>query len=540
MRSDPVAIVGAGPYGLALAAHLRARRVPFRIFGEPMSSWRENMPAGMRLKSELPASSISDPAGAYSLEAFYRESGRDPATLEPVELETFSEYGLWFARALVSDLEETSVRRVAAADGLGFEVELETGERFRAAAVVVAAGHLSFAQLPPELRALPEGVVSHSSAYGEPAPLDGRRVAVLGAGQSALETAVLLERAGAHPTLVARTDALVWNPVPPGPVRPLRARLRAPTSGLGPGWRVLFYSELPQVFRRLPVQRRLRLVRETLGPAGAWWLREAFERSVPVLLGCRLEAAASDGDGVRLRLRAADGQAQELAVDHVVAATGYRVDVSRLDFLDSGLVARLELVDGSPVLRRGFESSVPGVSFVGLAAAASFGPVMRFVYGSGFAARSVARDLRRLSISASSRVTASPQPAPLVGVGIDLVCVEEVEESIGRFGERYLQRIFTDGELAECGGSVRCLATRFALKEAAIKALAPGPEPIPWQCICVVSSESGRPSIKLTGLADELARQRGISHLQVSMAGRGALAAAVVIAHRDQDESKEE
>jgi cation diffusion facilitator CzcD-associated flavoprotein CzcO len=296
---------------------------------------------------------------------------------------------MWFARQLVCNVEPMNVKRVSA-QATAFELELADGERFLARGVVVAAGHLHFSHLPPELRTLPPEFLSHSCRYGDLAAHAGKRVAVVGAGQSALETAVLLARNGAVPTLVARTPELLWNPVPLNGTRPLRTRIRAPISGLGPGWRMRLYSDAPQAFLRLPEATRLRLVRTVLGPAGAWWLRDEFEREVAVRLNRHIAGARTDGDAVRLQLVSGAGS-EELEVDHVVAATGYRVDVGRLTFLSPSLKASVQRVEGAPVLNRRMESTVPGLFFIGLAAAPSFGPVMRFVYGTGFASRTVTR-----------------------------------------------------------------------------------------------------------------------------------------------------
>jgi FAD-dependent urate hydroxylase len=129
-----------------------------------------------------------------------------------------------------------------------------------------------------------------------------------------------------------------------------------------------------------------------LGPAGAWWLRERIEGHVEVLAGHALASAETGEGGIRLRLDAS-GSERELEVDHVIAATGYRVRLDALGFLDGALRNRLTTVGGAPALSSSFESSVPGLYFVGMAAANSFGPVMRFVCGTGFAAGRASRHL---------------------------------------------------------------------------------------------------------------------------------------------------
>jgi NADPH-dependent 2,4-dienoyl-CoA reductase/sulfur reductase-like enzyme len=389
--SPSVAVVGAGPYGLSVSAHLTARGVPHRVLGRPMSLWA-GMPRGMFLKSEGHASNISDPAGASTLRRFAREHDRPYADLGlPVPLDLFTDYGHWFQRREVPHLEVRDVVSLARS-GRGFAVSLSDGTALTADRVVLAVGVGSFAHLPDELVGLPDRLVTHSSAHRDFTRLSGQDVIVVGGGQSALETAVLLAEAGARPHVLVRGGVLRWNPYPVG-----RSPILHPLSGLGTGWRLLACARLPGTFHFLPGDRRVDMVRRALGPAGGWWLRDRFEGAIPVMTGTRIVSARPDGDGVELTLDGPDG-AGRLRAQHVVAGTGYRVDLTRLSFLDDSLRAGIATLAGFPVLSRRFESTEPGLFFVGLAAAAAFGPVQRFVCGSGFAARTVTSALsaRRL------------------------------------------------------------------------------------------------------------------------------------------------
>jgi len=390
--TDGVVIVGAGPYGLSVAAHLRAAGVPARVFGRPMALWRDYMPRGMFLKSPGFASSLSSPDGAHRLADFCAANGRPYAASGPaVALGDFAAYGLWFAGQVVPDVEQVLVTGLArAADG--YEVTLETGEAVRAARVVVAVGVQHFAAVPEQLAELPGSLCTHSSAHPDLAVFAGRRVIVVGAGQSAVESAALLHEGGADVTLVARTTKIVWNwpwPELDGP----RTSLRSPLEGLGPCWRLWAYKRHPELFRYLPRDTRVRLARTVLGPAAADWLGDRVNGKFPVLLGQRLTWAKADGDGVRIGLDGPDGGHQELTADHVIAATGYRPDVGRLAFIDDGLRAGLRTLAGTPVVDRGFGSSARGLYFTGPLVAPTFGPVMRFVCGADFAARTLAARL---------------------------------------------------------------------------------------------------------------------------------------------------
>ena len=393
----PAVVIGAGPYGLSVAAHLSARGSQPRVFGEVMSSWRSHMPAGMYLKSTPDASSLSAAKPGYQLADYCTSQGIRPlqdASDDIIPIELFTRYGQWFQEQLVPQVEQSVVTHVERA-GNGFVVTLDTGEEILTPTVVVATGVSHVDYVPDELAALapggqpsPDAAVSHTSQHSSLTGFRDRRVAVIGAGQSALESAALLHEAGADVTVLVRRTARFGTP-PEHPTG-LAGRLPQPHSPLGPTWRIYPFSHAPGYFHYLPEQTRLNLVRRVLGPLGAWWLRDRVAGVLPVLNQHAVRQASLDSGGVLLSTTCSDGQHAELRVDHVLAATGYRIDLAKLGFLETGLQQRIRLTGSFPALSRSFESSVRGLHFVGLPAAATFGPVMRFVCGAGFAARRVA------------------------------------------------------------------------------------------------------------------------------------------------------
>ena len=400
-----VAIIGAGPYGLSVGAHLRKAGMSVRQFGLPMQLWRAFMPEGMFLKSQGFASNLSAPDGTHTLEAFCQATGRPYASYGlPVPLDTFVAYGQWFRTELVPDIEEVLVTDVARRDG-GFELSLANSEQVRARKVVIAVGVEHFAYVPEPLSALPATVCTHASAHTDLSVFRDREVVVVGAGQSALESAALLHENGAKVTLVARKDNIRWNGVPLNPDRPLLQRLREPESGLGSGWATWFYSNHPDWFRHLPRSTRVSRARTALGPAGASWLRSRVEGQFPALTGLSVKSAKVDGSSVVLELAGTDGSSRELAADHVIAGTGYRTDLTRLSFLGSQIRSGLQTVPGtgSSVVGSDYQSSVPGLYVIGPAVAPTMGPVMRFVFGSEHAATTVARPLIGASAAGRSR-----------------------------------------------------------------------------------------------------------------------------------------
>ena len=412
-RHVPVAVVGAGPYGLSIAAHLRARGTRHRVFGAPMSLWAEHMPRGMLLKSEGCASNLSDPAGAYTLRAFCAWAGLPYQDFGlPVPRETFVAYGRWFQERAVPQLEPVQVEALERTPDGRFRLRLSDGAELTAARVVLAVGVGAFAHVPPELAGLPPGCVSHTSDHVDLTPFAGRSVTLVGAGQSALETAALLHEAGARPNVLVRQAAPEWNE--PLVERTLRAQLRAPRTPMGASWRLAAYLQVPDAFRLLRKPWRADIVRTRFGPAGSYWLRERILGKVPLTCAMQLRAAeALPGGRVRLTLDC-DGRERVVETDHVIAATGYHVDLARLAFLPEALRARLRTYRGFPLLGGDFESSVPGLHFVGLAAALTFGPLQRFVHGARFAAR-------RVSVAAAAPVPGARRrpgaraPAPAAG-----------------------------------------------------------------------------------------------------------------------------
>jgi thioredoxin reductase len=388
-------IIGAGPYGLSIAAHFRHRGIPFRIFGRPMDSWLAHMPKGMMLKSDGFASNIYDPENAFTLGKFCAEHGIDYADAGlPVRIDTFTSYGLAFRDRMVPELEDKLVSRLDRLHN-GFRLQLDDGEIVEARNVVLAIGITHFDYVPENLAHLPPELLSHSARHHDLAPFHGRDLVVIGGGASALDLAGLLHEAGANVELVSRSKELIFHNQPTGKPRSRWQQFRHPQSGLGPGLRSRFYADAPAAFFHLPEPLRLKIVGRALGPSGGWFIRDKVIGRLPLHLGCNLEAAEARNGRAHLKLRAGNGSSRELATSHVIAATGYKVNLERVPFLSHEIRSEIKLLNRAPVLSSSFESSVPGLYFAGVSAANSFGPVMRFAFGAGFAARTLTRALEK-------------------------------------------------------------------------------------------------------------------------------------------------
>ena len=378
---NPAVVIGAGPYGLSVAAHLKGHNIPTLIFGKPMEFWQK-MPPTMYLKSSWSALSLSDPAGAYSLNNFGKSNG--VGEQEPVPLQTFLRYGQWFQQHAVPEIDQTYVHKIVQ-DGKDFHIDLADGRSMKASKVIVAAGIASFAHIPDFARHLPSTLASHSQDYASFAQFAGKNVIVVGSGQSALESAALLHEAGAEVELIAR-----------GPVSWIDRRLYYytgtikrifyPPSDVGPpgiNWLVSY----PLLFKRFPAKARHVLDARAVRPSGARWLRSRVEGQVHLTSQTTVLRATEQGQQVLLEL--SDGTTR--TVDHILLGTGYRADIRSLSFLDASLRAHIQDRGGFPLLSDWFESSVPHLHFAGALAGYMFGPLCRFVVGSKVCAQQIAR-----------------------------------------------------------------------------------------------------------------------------------------------------
>jgi len=378
-----VTIIGAGPYGLSAAAFLRASGVETRVFGEPMAFWEKHMPVGMCLRSNWGASHIADPKQELTLDAYCRQNGNHIS--KPIPLDRFVGYGRWYQRHAVSDLDQRPVERIQVEDR-GFRVVLSEGSSFISRRIVVAAGIGSFTVRPPEFEGFPSELVSHTSEHNDLVRFKGQRIVIIGAGQSALESAALCHEASIDVEVIGRQRALNWVGLHPRlhHLGVISKMLYSPRD-VGPAG-ISRIVAMPHLFRTLPRWFQDRTAYRSIRPAGAGWLQPRLT-NVPITLGRKVVSVIQTGNQLRLKL--SDGS--DRLVDHVLLATGFRVDVSRYQFLSQAILKQLESVSGYPLLKRGLESSIPGLHFVGKPAAWSFGPILGFVSGTEFASNELVR-----------------------------------------------------------------------------------------------------------------------------------------------------
>jgi thioredoxin reductase len=419
MATSDVLVIGAGPFGLSISAHLRHHGVEHTIVGRPMDTWRTHMPLGMFLKSEPYGSVISAATRGYDIATYATLHGFDDYVdrVGPLSLERFLGYANWFTDQLVPDVRDLTVTNVTPEDG-GFKVEFAEEAPAFARQVIVATGLLPYMHIPAELSGLPSDLMTHSSVHDRLDQFSGRRVVVIGAGQSALQTGALLQEAGAEVQVVARRHDLIWEEAVAQELR-LPDYILRPPSKLCEGWGCAF-ADSPDAFRLLPESVRVRKALTSFGPKGAWWLRDRVEDVVEVLTGHQLKSAEPHGSGVRLHL---DGSKRSsIEADHVIAGTGFRIDVSRLTYLSQEIQTGLTTRGNCPLVNRAGESTIPGMYFAGALTSVSLGPGVRFISGTHQTAPQLAKSVARRARKGRSRVEpvavrASRRPLATAGTG---------------------------------------------------------------------------------------------------------------------------
>jgi cation diffusion facilitator CzcD-associated flavoprotein CzcO len=369
-------VIGAGPYALSTAAFARHHGIETVVVGRPMGFWREHMPAGMFLRSG-PDWHL-DAAGVHTLEAYLEERAIDPAEVDPLPIDLFLDYAEWFRQAKGIEVREDLVAELAKPDGR-FEAVLDSGERFAADAVVAAPGVGFFTNRPDWAGSVPPGRAAHTCDLVRLEDLSGARVLIVGGRQSAYEWAALLAEHGAeridlvHRHEVPRFERVSWRFVDPYVEDTVRVR---------GWWRTLSNGEQDAIVQRFWEVGRLTLelwLTPRLASAAIHrWPGNEVIHTQATPAGSELQVRLSDGDG--------------LLVDHVVFACGYKADLARVPYL-AGVLDRIQVTDGFPVLDEAFGTSLSGLYLPGFTATRDFGPFFGFVKGTPAAATLIVQDL---------------------------------------------------------------------------------------------------------------------------------------------------
>jgi thioredoxin reductase len=385
-----VVVVGAGPYGLTVAAQMMGRGLKVAIFGKTLELWREHMPGGMKLRSHWWATNLSDPKKLYSFDRYFKEMGLQKCY--PVPAEIFVDYALWFQKHAVPNVDETYVASVER-DGKRFLVTLEDGRQIQCSSVVMAIGLYYYANQPAEYAGFPPELVSHSFEHKDFSRFNGKKLLVIGGGQSAVEYTALLLEAGASVHLVSRRP-IHWLAPDRAHERSLWEKIKAPDSGIAPGWKNWILEYVPYLFYLFPQDKKDRYIRNHYNAAASDWLRNRVIGKASLHEGQKIQKmTASEGSEGGMDVALNNGE--QFHVDHVMLATGYEVNLDRLYMIAPSLRSEIQTDGHIPVLSHWFESSVPGLYFIGLTSLRSFGPLFRFVVGAKSAGERVAAAVAR-------------------------------------------------------------------------------------------------------------------------------------------------
>jgi FAD-dependent urate hydroxylase len=369
-------VIGAGPYALSTAALAREHGIDTVTVGRPMGFWRRHMPAGMLLRSG-PDWHL-DAGAVHTLEAYLEERAIDPADVDPLPIGLFLDYAEWFRQAKGVRVREDLVVDLARPDDR-FEAALESGERIVADAVVAAPGIRYFTNLPAWAGSVPAERAAHTCDLVRFEDLSGARVLIVGGRQSAYEWAALLVEQGAarvdlvHRHDVPRFERVSWAFVDAY----METTMRVPG-----WWRGLPKAEQDAITRRFWEVGRLTLEH--------WLTPRLASPAIHRWPGTEVVRAGPTGAGGDLRVRLSSGD--DLPVDQVIFACGYRADLARVPYLAS-VLDRVGVADGFPVLDEAFGASLPGLYLPGFAATRDFGPFFGFVKGTSAAATLIVNDL---------------------------------------------------------------------------------------------------------------------------------------------------
>ncbi|HEY0754634.1 MAG TPA: NAD(P)-binding domain-containing protein [Ktedonobacteraceae bacterium] len=387
-----VVVMGAGPYGLSTAAHLLGKGLNVAIFGKPMELWRNFMPKGMLLRSYWWATNLSDPQNQLRLERYLAEE-LNMAPFDPVPGEMIADYGFWFQKHAVPNVDETYIQTIERIDE-HFEITLVDGRVVTSSSVVLAPGLQFYVHRAPEYDHLPKELVLHTAELNTFDHLAGKKVVTIGGGQSALESTALAYESGVELELVSR-KRLVW--IKDGAAFPtnrsLWERVKAPKAGITAGWFNKVEETFPYSFQSLPLRTREHILGGVgaHGPMGSSWLRPRLIGKVPLHEQTSVEQAKEANGGLLLTL----SNNETIQADYLMLATGYRPDIQRLTMLGNSILPNIKHHHGSPVLSSHFEASVPGLYFIGYSSYKSCGPYYRFVVGAGAAARRITTAVAR-------------------------------------------------------------------------------------------------------------------------------------------------
>jgi cation diffusion facilitator CzcD-associated flavoprotein CzcO len=359
-------VIGAGPFGLAMAAYAAHHHMNYVVVGYPMSFWHAHMPQGMSLRSACDWH--LDPLNIHTIEAYLQTQQLRPADVEPLARDVYLHYAQWFQAQKMIEPHATLVEQLNHSPDTPpiFEAILADGESIIARNVLLAVGFQYFKNIPSELaKRIPPGYFSHTCDCVSFDAFRGQRCLIVGGRQSAFEWAALLHEHGAAAIhLSYRHDTPQFQPSDWSWVSPLVDAMVE-----DPGWfRRLAAEEKQALNQRFWAEGRLKLEP---------WLKPRIDHDTimlwptsQVVSCCQLPQGAIE---VILDV------GERLTVDHIILATGYKVNMANIPFLSRGdILPNLQISNGYPVLDEHFQSTIPGLFITSMPATQDFGSFFAF------------------------------------------------------------------------------------------------------------------------------------------------------------------
>lgn len=362
-EKTPLLIVGAGPFGLSLAAHLKHKHVEHIHIGYSMDYWKNYMPKEMFLRSACDWH--LDAEDEDTILKYLKMQNLTPADVEPLSLEFYLGYVNWFQSQKGLAPRPAWVKRLSRVEN-SFRAELENGDEIEAQKVVLGVGLRHFKNIPEEYKTLfPEGTFHHTAEVVDFSTHKNKRVLIIGGRQSAFEWAALIHEQGAREVhLTYRHDTPAFEPSDWIWVNPILQDMVNQ-----PAWfRNLAQEEKDQVSKRMWQEGRLKLEP---------WLVKRISKETVSLHPHTFVTECMQMPSKELKITLNDKST--LMIDQVILATGYKVDLEQIPMLTAGNLAnQINTKNGFPVLDEGFQSSIPNLYFTGFPAAQDFGPFFGF------------------------------------------------------------------------------------------------------------------------------------------------------------------
>jgi FAD-dependent urate hydroxylase len=351
-----VIIIGSGPFGISLGAHAVANNLQYKLFGYPMDFWKNQMPQDMFIRTPHEFVSFSDPKDELTIQHYSEETSIELVT--PLPRPIFVDYANWFAKKAGIEFTTQLITKVEHKDG-HYVVTSDNGKIFTSKNVIVATGVEHYKFLPDFLKEFPTNLVTHTSGYTSFSPFKGKKVVVLGSGQSAWEAAGLLHRDGADVELVYRQS---------GP------------NYAGSRENEIALRDIGDVFFNLPLEEKKQGWGQSAGSV-AHFLKPYVEGIVPQNSGVAIDNIEQIKED-EIRITLSDGS--EKIVNHIIAATGFHINIDKVPFFNTDLLSQVEREEEYvqfPKLNESFESSLSGLYFAGPLSSHSHGPTFRFILG---------------------------------------------------------------------------------------------------------------------------------------------------------------